>query len=48
MKYQLALSLLKGGHILLDEFRSKREIAGSQIKEGGHVCLKQEIKGIGV
>jgi hypothetical protein len=40
MKNQLALLLLKGGHVLLDEFRGKREVAGSQIEQGGHACLK--------
>jgi hypothetical protein len=48
MKNQLALSLLKGSHVLLDEFRREREVAGSQIEQGSHVCLEQEVKGIGV
>jgi len=48
MKNQLALSLLKGGHVLLDQFRGKREVARSQIKQGGYVCIEQQVKGIGV
>jgi hypothetical protein len=40
MKNQLALSLLKGSHVLLDEFRRKREVAGPQIEQGGHICIE--------
>jgi hypothetical protein len=48
MKNQLALLLLKRGHVLLDKFCGKREVAGSHIEEGGHVCIEQQVKGIGV
>jgi hypothetical protein len=48
MKNQLALSLLKGGHVLLDQFRGKREVAGPQIEQRGHVRIEQQVKGIGV
>jgi hypothetical protein len=48
MKNQLALSLLKVGYVYLDKFRGKREVTGSQIEQGGHVYIEQQVKGIGV
>jgi hypothetical protein len=48
MKNQLALSLLKKGHVFIDQFHGKREVAGPQIEQGGHVHIEQQVKGIRV
>src|SRR2546423_11844730 len=48
MENQFALALLKGGYISVDKLRSKREVAGSQIEQGGHICFEQQFKGVGM
>jgi len=47
MKNQF-MSIVKARYVVFHKVRREGEVAGSQIEQGSHICLLQQVKWIGV